>query len=369
MNRQFGGSAAVLLSAAIVGVSGCGERTRSSADTSASGRQVVSAGATATPAPMRSPMSRTAVAQGASTTSPVPATATRSPASVRPSAGAARDTGGGTPADTAKRPSAAPVAQSTVAPTPAAPPAPPAPPAPSKLAVALAHLPFADQERLEYQVKYGFLGVGSAVLQVQGLDTVRGTTAVHATFTVNGGVRIYRVNDHYESWFDPISFSTLRATQKIDEGSYDRQRNFEFFPERRTFTENTNPETATVPDPLDEASFIFFLRTIPLDIGQTYEFTRYFRLDKNPVRVIVERKEHIKVPAGEFNTVVVRPIIKTTGIFGEGGKAEVWFTDDSTRTLVQLKSSLKFGSLNLYLRNRQVGTPWPGAATVPSPTP
>jgi len=280
--------------------------------------------------------------------------------------GSARDTGGGTPADTAKRASAPSTTQATVA---SAPPAPPPPPAPSKLAVALDHLPFEDQERLEYQVKYGFLGVGSAVLQVQGLDSVRGTPAVHSTFTVNGGVRIYRVNDHYESWFDPISFSTLRATQKIDEGSYDRQRNFEFFPERRTFTENSNPEAPTVADPLDEASFIFFLRTIPLEVGQTYEFTRYFRLDKNPVRVIVERKEHIKVPAGEFNTVVVRPIIKTTGIFGEGGRAEVWFTDDSSRTLVQLKSSLKFGSLNLYLRNRRVGAPWPGAATATLPAP
>jgi hypothetical protein len=199
------------------------------------------------------------------------------------------------------------------------------------------------------------------------LDSVRGTAAVHATFSVNGGVRIYRVNDNYESWFDPISFSTLRAKQNIDEGSYERQRQFEFFPERRTFSENGKPEEGTIPDPLDEASFLFFLRTIPLEVGKTYEFTRYFRPDKNPVRVVVERKESIEVPAGRFNTIVVRPIIKTTGIFGEGGHAEVWFSDDSTRTLVQLKSSLKFGSLNLYLRNRRVGTPWQGAAPAVAP--
>jgi hypothetical protein len=104
-------------------------------------------------------------------------------------------------------------------------------------------------------------------------------------------------------------------------------------------------------------------------VGQTYEFTRYFRPDKNPVRVIVDRKEHIKVPAGEFNTIVVRPVIKTTGIFGEGGRAEMWLTDDSTRTLVQLKSSLKFGSLNLYLRNRRVGVPWEGASPAPTQSP
>jgi hypothetical protein len=199
------------------------------------------------------------------------------------------------------------------------------------------------------------------------LDSVRGTPAIHATFTVKGGVRIYRVNDNYESWFDPASYSTLRAVQNIDEGSYDRQRDFEFFPERKTFTENGKPETPTVADPLDEASFLFLIRSIPLEVGKTYELARYFRPDRNPVRVIVERVEQVKVPAGQFQAIVVRPVIKTSGIFGEGGRAEIWFTNDSTRTLVQLKSQLKFGSLNLYLRNRRPGVPWQGAATVASP--
>lgn len=240
--------------------------------------------------------------------------------------------------------------------------APPAPARPSALAIALAHLPFDDGERLEYQVKYGFLGVGSATLQVLGLDSVRGTPTIHVQFTVQGGVRVYRVNDRYESWFDPRSYTTIRTVQHIDEGSYDRDRDYEFFPERQMMSENGKPDTATVAEPLDEASFLFFLRTIPLEVGQTYTFSRYFKPDRNPVTVVVERKEQVKVPAGTFNTIVVRPIIKTSGIFGEGGRAEIWFTDDSTRTLVQMKSKLKFGSLNLYLRNRQVGAPWAGAA-------
>jgi hypothetical protein len=245
--------------------------------------------------------------------------------------------------------------------------APPKPAGPSALSLALARLPFGDKERLEYQVKYGFLGVGSAVLEVLGMDSVRGAPAVHATFTVKGGIRVYRVKDSYESWFDPESYATLRAVQNIDEGSYDRQRDFEFFPDRKMLSENGKPETPTVADPLDEASFLFFLRSIPLEVGVTYEFARYFRPDKNPVRVVVVRKDTVKVPAGTFSTVVVRPVIKTSGIFGEGGRAEVWFTDDSTRTLVQLKSSLKFGSLNLYLRNRRPGTRWEGAATAAGP--
>jgi hypothetical protein len=61
------------------------------------------------------------------------------------------------------------------------------------------------------------------------------------------------------------------------------------------------------------------------------------------------------VPAGTFNAIVVQPIFKSPGIFSEGGHAEVWVSDDSTRAVLQIKSKLSFGSLNLYLRTMGVG--------------
>ena len=348
MRRQLTGCTCVLL--ALIGAPGCRDHSRQVAN--AATPPVSATADTASQAPLRSPMSAPAIGRPRRV-----AQLSRQPAPVKRDSLTAR-------VDSTTTTTVAPPAPPLL-PTPAT---VPATPRPSKLAVALSHLPFGDKERLEYQVKYGFLGVGSAVLEVLGLDSIRGAPAVHATFTVKGGIRIYRVNDSYESWFDPQSYSTLRAVQNIDEGSYDRQRDFEFFPDRQTLSENGKPETATVADPLDEASFIFFLRSIPLEVGQTYEFARYFRPDKNPVKVVVVRRDTVKVPAGRFATVVVRPVIKTSGIFGEGGRAEAWFTDDSTRTLVQLKSQLKFGSLNLYLRSRRAGSPWLGAATATGPS-
>ena len=105
------------------------------------------------------------------------------------------------------------------------------------------------------------------------------------------------------------------------------------------------------------------MRSIPLALGQTYSFDRYFKPDRNPVRVVVLRSEKVKVPAGTFSTVVVRPIIKTTGLFSEGGKAEVWFSDDDARLLVQLKTQTRVGSLNLFLRKVQR----PGQETATAP--
>ena len=110
-------------------------------------------------------------------------------------------------------------------------------------------------------------------------------------------------------------------------------------------------EEASVSQPLDDGSFLYFLRTIPLEVGQTYDFNRYFRPDRNPVRIKVLRKERVKVPAGTFDAIVVQPVIKTKGIFSENGHAEVWLSDDDRHIMLQLKSALSFGSLNLYLKS------------------
>ena len=103
--------------------------------------------------------------------------------------------------------------------------------------------------------------------------------------------------------------------------------------------------------PLDDGSFLYFIRTIPLEIGKEYVFDRYFRPDRNPVRIQVLRREKITVPAGTFDAVVVRPIINARGVFSQNGRAEVWLSDDDKRLMLQMKSHLKFGSLNLYLKS------------------
>lgn len=230
------------------------------------------------------------------------------------------------------------------------------PSAPAATTPAAVHYAFGVGEKLDYQVKFGPMSVGSATMEVIGLEPVRGTKTYHTSFNVRGGVAFYKVNDRYESWFDPRSYSSVRFNQNIDEGSYEVKRNYEIFPERQTFSENGKPEEKSASDPLDEAALIYLLRIMPLEVGKTYDLDRYFKPDRNPVRVQVVRRERVTVPAGTFNTIVVRPIIKTKGMFGEGGHAEVWFSDDSVRTMVQLKSQLKIGSLNLYLKSVRAGT-------------
>jgi hypothetical protein len=217
-----------------------------------------------------------------------------------------------------------------------------------------AKVPFGVGERLEYDVRFGSLRVGNAHMEVVALDNLRGRPAWHTAFWVQGGNFLYRVNDVYESWMDTETLSSLRFVQELEEGGKNTERRFEIYPERAVFIQTSDQpatEQPSVSQPLDDGSFLYFVRTIPLVVGRTYDFNRYFRPDRNPVRIRVLRKERIKVPAGTFDAIVIQPVIKTKGIFSENGHAEIWLSDDDRHIMLQLKSKLSFGSLNLYLKS------------------
>lgn len=211
--------------------------------------------------------------------------------------------------------------------------------------------PFVVGERLSYDVHFGVIKVGSGSMEVRGIDTVRGRPAYHTTFRIIGGIPLYSVDDVFESWFATDDLASLRFVQSQNEGSREREHHYEIFPERRTYDDlgDNKPEQPSVADPLDDGSFVYFVRTVPLEVGKTYEFQRYFKPERNPVTIRVLRRERVKVPAGTFDAVVIQPVIKTKGVFSEDGHAELWISDDEHRMILQMKSRLSFGSLDLYL--------------------
>jgi len=221
-------------------------------------------------------------------------------------------------------------------------------------------VPFGIGERFDFEVRLGSLKVGSSAMEVRGVENIRGREAWHTAFWVKGGTFFYKVNDIFESWIDVETFSSLRFVKHLEEGTADRAQRYEIYPERGMYVNQRNDKpTRTLPtvrQPLDDGSFLYFVRTLPLVVGETYDFSRYFIPDRNPVRIKVLRKERITVPAGTFNAIVVQPIIKTKGIFSEDGHAEVWLSDDPARMVLQLKSRLVFGSLNLFLTSYALAT-------------
>lgn len=233
-------------------------------------------------------------------------------------------------------------------------------------------VPWAAGEYLEYSLKLGVFTAGSGRMQVVGRDTARGRPAWRFRFEFSGGIPFFRVDDSYDSWLDAETLHSLRFEQRLNELGKRRHRVYEIFPERAIYQRFSPPksvpeeERTSVLEPLDDASFFFFIRTIPLEVGKSYDFNRYFDDRANPVTIRVLRRDTVEVPAGTFPAIVIQPMIKTNGIFSEGGHAELWLSDDERRILLQMKSKVPLiGSLNLYLRKLTLPPLSPGDSSRP----
>jgi hypothetical protein len=224
-----------------------------------------------------------------------------------------------------------------------------------------APVPFGPGEEATYQVKFGIISAGEGRLAVAGVEDVRGVPSYRFELSIRGGIPGARVNDQYASWMDVATLASRRYTRDIQEPFYDPpSRTFEIFPEegrwQRTDNGDQGPTKSGVP--LDDISFLYYIRTLPLDVGETYENNRYFKETGNPVVIKVLRKERIEVPAGTFNTIVVQPIVKTEGLFKEGGNAEVYLSDDASRHIVYLRVEIPvLSSITMQLKEFKPGTP------------
>jgi len=217
-------------------------------------------------------------------------------------------------------------------------------------------------ERSEYRVKLGALDAGTGAMEVLGRAVVGGHETYHVVLRIAGGLGPLRIDDRFESWVDAASWKdrpnlfSRRFVQDQRELGKRRQRTYEMSPERKQYRRVDTDETFALSTdrPLDDVSVLYLARGLPLKIGDTYTIDRYFKADANPIVLRVVRRETVTVPAGTFQTIVVRPTIKTSGLFGEGGEAELFFSDDAQHVLVQMRSKVPLiGSLSLHLVSRR----------------
>ncbi|MDT8341280.1 MAG: DUF3108 domain-containing protein [Longimicrobiales bacterium] len=204
-------------------------------------------------------------------------------------------------------------------------------------------VPFAVGENLTYEVRFGRKVVGEGFLRVNGVQDIRHRPAYQVGMGLDGSMWPWSIKYRFDSWMDIENLASYRFVQ--DQTGVDaRYRAYDIFPAERRW-ERTDAEDSgeTLSDvPLDQVSFLYYVRTLPLEVGDEYVLDQYFKEDGNPVRIRVLRKDRKTVPAGTFDTVVIEPVIRTSGLFGDGGQAEIHLTDDDRRIMVYMLSRVKW---------------------------
>jgi hypothetical protein len=221
---------------------------------------------------------------------------------------------------------------------------PPAPPA---------AYPFAVGERLSYTAKLGMLTLGSGMLEVAALDTVRGVESFRLRFRLKGKTMFYSLDDVLESWLGTSDLNSRRFVQDFVENEKETKRHYEIFPDSGYYRELGKDAIRETPaEPLDDAAFFYFVRLTPLEVGKKYTYDRYFRKDKNPVTIEVLKRERMELPDGsKVQCLVLHPIIDTKGLFSKRSETRIWLTDDARRLPVQIRTKFPFGTITLRLRD------------------
>ena len=221
-------------------------------------------------------------------------------------------------------------------------------------------VPFGPGERAEYEVTLGLFGdVGHGSMEVVGVEQVHGHPTYHLRFELEGGVSFAKVDDTLESWLDVKGLFARRIHKDQHEANYDRNEWYDLRPDSMIYRRLSDGavDTLASAQPLDEVAFLYWVRTLPLEVGRTYTFNRYYKRSGNPVRIKVVRRETMTGTGGsDIPVIVIQPIIRTSGLFGDGGEAELYFTDDWRRILVKMTSKVPvIGRLGLTLTSYTPG--------------
>jgi hypothetical protein len=212
---------------------------------------------------------------------------------------------------------------------------------------------FRGGEHCTFDVNYGFITAGEAVLQVS--DTMyRQRKCYHVEFQLSSKPffdAFYKVRDRYLTIIDAEGMFPWRFEQHIREGGYTRDFVAEFDQLAHQVT-TTDKKLEIPPYVQDIMSAFYFTRTTDFTntpIGGKIHLQNFYKDSTYELDVKFKGRETIKVEAGKFRCIIVEPLVKEGGLFKSEGRILVWLTDDERHLPVKVTAKIIIGSVEAEL--------------------
>ncbi|NUN07727.1 MAG: DUF3108 domain-containing protein [Ignavibacteriaceae bacterium] len=213
---------------------------------------------------------------------------------------------------------------------------------------------FRAGEKLTFDVKYGFVTAGVAVMSIPRIRKISGRDAYHINFEVNSVESfdwMYRVRDRYETFMDVEGLFPWRFEQHIREGKYSRD--FSAFFDQRKGKARTSEGQYDIPKYVhDIVSAFYYARTVDyskMKTGDKIHLQNFYKDRVYDLDVKYLGKERVKVAAGTFDCVIVEPLVLEGGLFKSEGNIIIWLTDDDLKVPVKVKTKVVVGSIDAEL--------------------
>jgi hypothetical protein len=219
-------------------------------------------------------------------------------------------------------------------------------------------------EKLSFDIRWKFITAGHAIMEVQNEIMVHDSFPAYQIVSTAQSTRtidvFFKVRDKVESILDSRGIFSWRFKKSLREGAY----KFDLFADYDQFYGKANIEMIRYhnDEPLrirkkeefelgipkyviDILGAFYYVRTQRLRVGDPIYITNHDNKNIYNLKVIIQRREQVKVKAGKFNCLVVQPQLKGDALFKQKGKLWVWLTDDELKIPVQMKSKAFIGSV------------------------
>jgi len=237
-------------------------------------------------------------------------------------------------------------------------------------------------EKLTFTVRYGVIKAGEATMAVEEIVPIGERSAykiVSAARSAKTFDLVFKVRDRVESWVDTQGIFSWKFNKMLREGSYkydllvDYKQNDGKAAVHTIRYHDHEPlevkkqekfEMDIPPYVLDVLASFYYVRTQDLTVGMPIYLTNHDNKKVYDLKVIIQKKEIIKVKAGKFRCIIVQPVLMGEAIFKQKGELWVWLSDDQYKIPVQMKSAVFVGNIITELSKIE-GLPLPLPSQIP----
>ena len=216
---------------------------------------------------------------------------------------------------------------------------------------------FQVPEKLVYDLTWAGIKTGTATLEV--ISENKKTRIISTARSANWVSVFYTVDDKIEAELSMPGPRAVIGTPRnyrvrIREGRHRRNKEvaFDGTSHRASFTDHLTGEKKDIEirdNTFDPLSSFYYVRTLKTDVGKSIYVDVLDNKKLWNVEVQVIRKERIDTKLGSFDTIVIRPLLKSEGIFNKRGDMYIWLTDDEKRVPVKMQTKVAVGRVTATL--------------------
>jgi hypothetical protein len=225
------------------------------------------------------------------------------------------------------------------------------------------------EEKLTFNVKYGFISAAEAVMEIT--EYTHHDSIDCWLFTTRSRTRpffdhIFRVRDEIESVIDKEKLISYRFEKKLNEGKYKQHRIHLYYPDQNiTYylkysrkSKQFKQNKMEIPDNThDMLSAFYYVRNQQLVVGDTLSINVTVDGVSVVTKVLILELETIETIFGDkTECLVIEPILETEAVFKQTGRIKIWLTNDANKIPVKMESKITFGSFKAYLEKYETSS-------------